>query len=427
MDSVKTLVKNRPLFADMSPAIAAGRPATRVNDFVCYSAGTSNANMVICGNERVIINTGMGFEAILVHKPAFDALSTAPTHTIITTQGHVDHVGGVRHFRESQTRYIAQTNNGACQHDDALIQKRREAQAHIWFYKTMDAAIEVATTRPDVLVQDRPKPDTVFDDRETFEVGGVAFELLSVPGGETIDSCAVWLPQHRIVFSGNQFGPLFPHFPNFNTIRGDKYRWVEPYLKSLLRVKALKPEILVTGHFEPIQGSSLIQECLQRLHDAVTHVFEATMDGIAHGKDIHTLMKEVQLPESLYVGQNYGKVSWAVRTLWESHMGWFRAQHSSELYPTTPHEAFSDLVEMAGLDAVLARARAQLQAGKIEQALLLAEACMRHSADSEDALRIAIEIHQALLKRPGADNFWEAGWLRAQINTLEKRLAAIGS
>ena len=31
------------------------------------------------------------------------------------------------------------------------------------------------------------------------------------------------------------------------------------------------------------------------------------------GKGIYTLMKEITLPDELYVGQGYGKVSWAVR------------------------------------------------------------------------------------------------------------------
>lgn len=422
MDQIAALVKKRPLFEDMRPAI---RPhaAIPVNDFIYYSPGTSNANMVVCKDARVIINTGMGFEAILTHKPTFDKTCSAPTHTIISTQGHVDHVGGVCHFREDGTRYIAQANNHSCQHDDALIKRRRETQADIWFNNTLEAAIEVAKTRPDLLVQDIPKPDLVFDDRFTFEVGEVAFELLAVPGGETIDSCAVWLPQHRIVFTGNQFGPLFPHFPNFNTIRGDKYRWVEPYLKSLTRIMQLKPNMLITGHFEPILGEDLIQQCLQRLHDAVSYVFEETMRAMAEGKDVFTMMREIQLPESLQLGQNYGKVSWAIRTLWESHMGWFKAQHSSELYATPPHTAMADLVALTNIQSVLKRAAALLDTGYTERALLLVEACLEHDAQSIDALNLAVKVHETLLEGTAANNFWEAGWLRHRLAALKKQRA----
>ena len=37
----------------------------------------------------------------------FDDIHSGPTPYIVTTQGHVDHVGGVSLFRESGTRYVA--------------------------------------------------------------------------------------------------------------------------------------------------------------------------------------------------------------------------------------------------------------------------------------------------------------------------------
>ena len=117
-----------------------------------------------------------------------------------------------------------------------------------------------------------------------------------------------------MLFSGNVFGPLFPHFPNFNTIRGDKYRQVEPYLDSLRRVRALEPELLITGHFAPIRGRELIRACLDRLEAAVDYVHTRTLAGMNEGRDVFTLMREIELPDELYVGQGYGKVSWAVRT-----------------------------------------------------------------------------------------------------------------
>ena len=45
----------------------------------------------------------------------FDAIRPGPTHHVITTQGHVDHVGGVDLFPGRRTTYIAQTQHAACQ------------------------------------------------------------------------------------------------------------------------------------------------------------------------------------------------------------------------------------------------------------------------------------------------------------------------
>jgi len=421
MDIVKQLVETRPTFFDNRAAYL--DEAIRINDFIYMSIGLSNAYMVLTDAGRVIINTGMGFES-LTHKRIFDAVNAGPTPYILLTQGHVDHVGGVHQFREPGTQLIAQSNNGACQRDDERIKTVRSSQAYIWFKEAFQKTAALVAQNPKALVQDIPTPDITFDDSYRFEAGGVRFELFAVPGGETVDSCLVWLPQHRILFSGNVFGPLFPHFPNINTIRGDKYRFMEPYLEAVRRVRALEPEMLITGHFDPIVGKDLIRACLDRLEGAVDYVHSETLKGMNSGKDIFTLMREVQLPDSLYVGQGYGKVSWAVRTLWESYMGWFKAQSTSELYPTQARDIHRDLIELAGIDAALGRGRAKLGANDPEGALLLAEAALAHTANHRAALELSLDAHRALLARSGASNFWEAGWLKTQIEKLEEHLRA---
>jgi glyoxylase-like metal-dependent hydrolase (beta-lactamase superfamily II) len=416
VDIVKQLVQSRPDF--FQNRFAYQDRVVKINDFISMSIGLSNAYMVVTPAGRVIINTGMGFEA-LTHKKIFDAEYAGPTPYILLTQGHVDHVGGVSHFREAGTQLIAQSNLKACQRDDQRIKQVRESQAYIWFRAVFDTVARDASAPLPKFTQDVPTADISFDDRYDFEVGGMRFEVLSTPGGETVDSSVVWLPQHKILFSGNVFGPLFPHFPNFNTIRGDRYRQFEPYLNSLRRIRALEPEILITGHFEPIVGKDLIRACLDRLEAAVDYVHTETLKGMNSGKDIWSLMREVQLPDALYVGQGYGKVSWGVRTVWETYMGWFKGQATSELYPTQPRDIYADLVQLAGIDAVVARGREKIAANDFEGANLLAEAALQADAKHRGALQLALDAHRGLLAQSGGSNFWEAGWLDTQIEKLE--------
>lgn len=424
MDPVRQLVASRPDF--FANRFAQLERAVPIGDSIWMSTGLSNAYMVLAGGGRVIINTGMGFESV-THKRLFDAVCAGPTPYILLTQGHVDHVGGVSRFREPGTRVVAQRNLPHCQRDDQRIKGVRESQAAIWFGEVFRESAARLQKLPDAFVQDVPAADVSFDDSYAFELGNLRFELFATPGGETIDSCVVWLPQRRILFCGNLFGPLFPHFPNFNTIRGDRYRFVEPYLESLRRVRALDPELLITGHFEPIGGRGLIRACLDRLEAAVDFVHTRTLEGMNAGKDIWTLMRDVQLPPELYVGQGYGKVSWAVRTIWESYMGWFKAQATSELYATQPREIHGELVALAGLGAVLERARARLVADDPEGAMLLAEAALAHAPRDAGALSLARDANRALLERSGGTNFWEAGWLRTQIRRLEAALSGAGA
>jgi glyoxylase-like metal-dependent hydrolase (beta-lactamase superfamily II) len=403
-DEVDRLIDTRPGAELLQPRY--DDPAVEVVDGIWRSGGTTAAYCVGAGDAgRLIVNTGMGFEAPH-HRRVFAAAHPGPTPYIVTTQAHVDHVGGVGLFREPETQYVAQADNPACQADDLRIQRFRFSTAMIWFGQLPDIIRKLAEEDPGVpMDQDRPTPDLTFEDRLSLSVGDLEVELLSTPGGETRDACVVWLPQRRIALVSNLFGPLFPHFPNFNTLRGDRYRFAEPYLAAVDAVRALRPEVLVTGRHDPIVGAELIDACLARLHGAVDHVHRATLDGINAGKDVLTLMGEIDLPPELRVGQGYGRVPWAVRTFWESYVGWFRLRSSSELYPVDPRDAIADLAQLLGPEAVADRAREKLAGGEPVLALLLAEAI----GDVE----LAREAEQALLAADG-DNFWLGGWLRSR-------------
>jgi glyoxylase-like metal-dependent hydrolase (beta-lactamase superfamily II) len=410
---VDRLIDERPGKELLTPVY--DDPAYPLTDFLYRSGGTTAAYMLVTGAGRVIVNTGLGYEAPH-HKRVFDAVSPGPTPYIVTTQAHVDHVGGVGLFREPGTQYVTQANNQACQLDDERIASLRMRTADIWFDISGRRAKEIARENPGVpMRQDKPVPDLIFDRRLELRVGDLDLELIATPGGETIDSSIVWLPQHGICLISNLVGPLFPHFPNLNTLRGDRYRLVEPYLAAIRAVRELRPSMLVTGRYEPIAGPELIDAALARLHDAVDYVHHQTLDGMNEGKDVFTLMREVRLPAELRVGEGYGKVAWGVRTIWETYMGWFRLGSTTELYPTEPADVFADLVDLAGPDAVVGRARARLAAADPVAAIHLAEAVLRHQPGNAGAVEAMIDAHQALLDADGDVSFWESGWIRHQL------------
>ncbi|HKA14371.1 MAG TPA: alkyl sulfatase dimerization domain-containing protein [Myxococcota bacterium] len=413
-DQVDRLIDTRP--GKELLAFAHDERALRIRDFIYRSSGTSASYLLVTNAGRVIVNTGMGWEAPH-HKHLFDAICPGPTPYVITTQGHVDHVGGVARFREPVTRYVAQAMNRACQADDTRIARFRTGTALIWFGQLARMIGEFARRYPGAaLGQDQPVPDLTFESRLGLRVGDLEIELHAAPGGETVDSCVVWLPQHRIALLSNLFGPLFPHFPNFNTLRGDKYRLAEPYLANVRRVRELAPELLITGRHLPIEGAELIDASLARLHGAVEYVHSETIARINAGQDVYTIMREVQLPPKLRVGQGYGKVSWAVRTIFESYTGWFQRRATSELYSDAPEVALADLVDLAGAKVVLDRARGRLAAGEALRALQLAEAVAAADPASREAAQLLVEAHEALLAAGGDANFWESGWLNHQIS-----------
>ena len=390
-------------------------PAYPIVDGLIYrSGGTTATYMILTDNGRIIVNTGMGYEAPH-HKRVFDAICPGPTHYIFTTQGHVDHVGGVDLFKETNTKYVAQANNPAHQRDDKRIQGLRMRTAGIWFDMLGTDAQRIYKENPGVsMAQSEPMPDILFEDRLSLTIDGLRVDLFAAVG-ETTDCLIVWLPDHRIALVSNLFGPLFPHFPNVNTIRGDKYRFVEPQLATNRFVRELRPEILVTGRYEPIVGADLIEASLERLHDAVVYVHEEALKGFNAGVDMWTLMEKIELPPELRVGQGYGKVSWAVRTFWEEYVGWFKLESTTEFYPDSAPAALAELLDLAGIDAALDRAEAALARGNAPLAIKLGEAIAQRESDNARVRTLMANAHQYLLDNGGDVSFWENGWLRTEL------------
>lgn len=402
--------RSRPGADAMRPAAA--EQAERIAPGLWCSPGLSNSYLLTTHDGRVIINTGMGFEGP-VHRANFDAVDSSPVRYIIFTQGHVDHVGGLDSVRDPETTVVAQANWTTWRDDNERLIPYRASRSAFAFKATLADGIEaiqrrLGTTR--LPGQSLPAVDVEFDDTLTLEVGGRRLELISVPGGETTDSLVVWLPDERICLCGNVFGALFGHIPNLVTMRGDRYRDALTVIASVERVRDLQPELLVTGHFEPISGAERINGELTRLRNAIQYIHDQTVAGMNAGKDVRTLMNEIILPAEYEVGQGYGKVAWDVRAIWENYSGWFHHRSTTELYPVGFDAVTPDIVELAGADALLHRARAHLDSSRPLHAIHLAELVPKSHPGARDVLRAA---HRKLLD--DSTNFWESAWLRHQL------------
>ncbi len=393
----------RPAAADRAEEIAPG---------LWCSPGLSNAYLLTTAEGRVIVNTGMGFEGP-VHRANFDAVDASPVRYVIFTQGHVDHVGGLDSVRDPETTVVAQANWTLWRDDNERLMPYRASRSAFAFKDTLAAGIQAIQRRlgsTRLAGQSVPVVDLDFDDTLPLQLGGRRMELISVPGGETTDSLVVWLLDEQICLCGNVFGPLFGHIPNLVTMRGDRYRDALAAVASVERVRDLRPELLVTGHFEPIAGAERIHAELTRLRDAIAYVHDRTVEGMNAGKDVRTLMREITLPPECEVGQGYGKVTWDVRAVWENYSGWFHHESTTELYPVGFDTVAADVVELAGADALVGRAREHLAAGRPLQAIHLAELL---PSDHTGARAVLRDAHEKLLA--GSSNFWESAWLRHQI------------
>lgn len=398
------------------------RPAEAVTDDILLSRGISSSYLVASPDGDVVINTGTRLEGDR-HRERFEQVLGRPLSVkkVVFTQDHPDHVGGWQSFADPGVEVIAQGNFPAGRADRGRLKGFFRPR-----FRRLMSGFEAApvspgkTPRPAV----EPEVDTLFDERHRFSVGDREFELYSVPGGETTNCLAVWLPAERTLFVGNHMGALYGALPNLYTLRGDKPRSARQFVTDVELLLGLGADLLLTGHGDPIRGADRIREDLTRLRDAVRYIHDETLRGMNEGKDLFTLMREIRLPAQLEPASGRGPVRWYVRTVWEEHTGWFRHELTSELYDVPPQRVWPELVELAGgAGPLVERAQRRLASGEVVEALQLVEIALTAEPEHRAGLDVHAAILERLIEQTGGRNYDELVWLETEIDRTKDSFA----
>ena len=190
----------------------------------------------------------------------------------------------------------------------------------------------------------------------------------------------MWVPKYKAAFVGDNY---YESFPNIYTLRGTKPRWALDYIDSLNKVLALKPEIVLPSHGDPIVGNDEITRRLTRYRDAIAYVHDETVKGMNAGKDVYTLMHEIKLPPSLAMGESYGNLIWSIRGIYEGYAGWFDLNPAT-IYDVPFDAVLPDVAKLAGGPEPLAKlAQEKIAAKQYVEALHLTDIALagpRHTA-----------------------------------------------
>lgn len=217
---------------------------------------------IIVGNKGVVVidsKTNPDGGKQLVDDVA--RITSKPITTVILTHSDIDHTGGLPAFPKGVT-IIAQEGDK----------------------KEMEAAVAAGGPRapsPDYM------PTGVVGDKKDKTIDGVKFELLHWAPAHTSGDLIVYLPESKIVFTGDiiteQYRPL---------VHLEKHGSSEGWITTTKGIVALNADQFVPGHGNPMNKDAV----KQKLSDATAERAQI-VDLVAQGKSLQEIEATVGDPQ----------------------------------------------------------------------------------------------------------------------------------
>lgn len=376
------------------------------NIYLAIGYGCSNSILIEGEKSCILIDTQESTEGAEIVKAKFNEVCSKPINTIIYTHSHQDHVGGASVFAGDNNPEVI------CRHPFSgllgpgqigPILRKRASRQFGWDLSSAER-LNVGLGTGDRLLGGLgagfvPPTKQFSDEKLSLTIEGINLELLAAPG-ETDDQLVVWLPEQKVLISGDNY---YKCFPNLYAIRGTAYRDIAIWVKSLDMMIALEAEYLLPGHSRPLFGKDKIKEVLTNYRDAIDFILQETLKYINQGLTPDELVQVVKLPPHLaelpYLQEFYGTVPWSVRAIFNGYLGWFDG-NPTNLFPLTPKEEAENVANLAGgADNLFKNAKQAITQEKFQWALQLIDYLLAMEEYVAEAKQMKIVACRALARQ----------------------------
>lgn len=408
-----------------------------VTEGVHVAVGFGIANSILIEGEDglIIVDTMESLEAAGRIAERFRAISDKPVKALVYTHSHPDHILGAGAFvnPDAPVRVFAHETMMAQADKTFSVLQPIITRRSMFMYgnqlppeERSNVGIGPFVDAHEGTTAQMIRPNETFSDRLEVEVAGVRMVMEHAPG-ETDDQILVWLPDHNVLLSGDNF---YKAFPNLYTIRGTSFRDPKQWADSIDRMRKIRPEYLIPSHGRPLSGAENIHEKLTRYRDGIRYVYDQTVRMMNAALSEDEIAHRIELPPHLagspYLQPFYGKPEWSARSTFGGLLGWFDG-NTSNLHPTPPEEKARRITRLAGGSDALAKEVKKAAAGGEHQWVLeLTDYLLAVAPEHEEGLQHRIEALRALAEQeanPAARHFYltEAGELAGEL-TVPKRV-----
>ena len=230
-------------------AIGATAPGTYAN-----SGHNNNLSFVVTDEGVVVVNAGDNYQLAKALHEEIRKITDQPVKFVVLENGQGHAMLGSSYWQEQGVPVIA--------HVDAAHEIEEQSFALL---EAMQGRAKEKAQGTKVVM-----PDIVFEDSKVIELGGERIELLNLGPAHSPGDIVVWLPQRKLVISGDmafhqRMLPLFEHT--------DTAAWIETWDAF----EALGAEVVIPGHGGPTDMATVrkyTRDYLVYLREKVAEVLE---------------------------------------------------------------------------------------------------------------------------------------------------------
>jgi alkyl sulfatase BDS1-like metallo-beta-lactamase superfamily hydrolase len=337
-----------------------------------------------------------------------------PVHAIIHTHSHVDHFGGVKGVTSDEdvaagrTQIIAPEGFAEAALSENVLAGNVMTRRASYMYGPLLPKGPTGAVSPG-LGLGIPLAATTFmmptieitEDVQSMEIDGVELTFMLAPDTEAPAEMLFHLPQMKALCSAEDATHVLH---NLYTLRGARTRDAKSwafYLDKAIELFGDDSDVVFAQHHWPTWGRERVIDFLEVQRDAYKFLHDQTLRLANHGETMVEIAEQLEFPPELgdrWCNRSYyGSINHNAKAVYNLYLGWFDGNPST-LHPLPPTESSVRYVEyMGGSDAVLERARADVDAGEYRWAAQV----LNHVVFAEPSNTVARELLAGVLTQLG--------------------------
>jgi len=387
----------------------------------------SNVGIVETSEGLVLFDISSKLNGPQVFK-AVREITDKPIKYIIYSHGHFDHCFGYLPFLEEIKRKGWEMPQ-VIAHENLMnrFEKYRMLDKYLnWLHDQQFGSV-LGKNKQYNSAQETLDPTILLHGNEnyTFRFGNYTFELYHGKG-ETDDQLWMFVPEEKVLFTGDFIISVFPNVGNPYKVQ----RYPKDWAYVLEKMTEKEPEYLIPGQGPLIEGKEKIKEILSITAEVLNFVHDEVVKRLNQGKwfeQIYYEMLEI-FPEKFnheILAQVYGCYRFAIHAVYRLYHGWYDTGNPTDLFPAKTSEIANEFLKICDAEMYYIRAEKLFEEGKLQLALHIIDVIINatEKISSEiliETLKLKVKILQE--KEENEPSFIASNIYLNEINKLKSKI-----